>query len=109
MIEAAPPRLAIHRPNRSLRKSFSSPYDCFAWCIPVMVEHHAGRVGFRKLDPAFCFLSVLLRHENHERVSMPAPGAMAILPQAVRVMSADHTILSPVKMKRPAHRRPFLT
>jgi hypothetical protein len=37
---------------------FSSPYDCFAWCIPVMVEHHAGRVVFRKLDPAFCFLDL---------------------------------------------------
>jgi hypothetical protein len=39
---------------------FSAPYDCVAWCIPVMVEHHAGRILFRKLDPASLFLIPLL-------------------------------------------------
>jgi hypothetical protein len=38
----------------------ASPYDYCAWCIPVMVEHHAGRILFRKLDPASLFIIIPL-------------------------------------------------
>jgi hypothetical protein len=111
MVATALFRLAIHRPYRSLRTWISSPYDCLAWRIPVMVEHHAGRIVFRKRDPAFCFfLSLSLRIQSRPVFDAPALGRRCVPEPGSRASRAGRSeIISRKKKKRPALRRPFLS